>query len=480
LLMLDRWIPDEDWLRKIRANGEKRGTVSDLNTGLSKQCAWTNNHAILDGRQIFYNKKYVVTCKATATKQPIRFYYVLSDGSNILPTVPSDQGFYQLLWDNQDRSNRCLKRTAPKTSASRSEPPTKKAKASSSMAILPEPPNNRPLSPPPPESFEEANRMVQEAWKVAFPSLRFPVELIGVFPLSKSPLVAAPHEASLQEQPPATTGSSNLKVAINKNLETQLLKERAFLKALKATVAREQTESTPQTRRLLAAFAASNPQVSVMHQEILIALARYTFLLEVQAQANCEKDRRKLLDFCWLKLENVASCSPSASSLTNWVTELAQEQFMIFSAKMEHYNVFCQSDGGQKGQEVRLFTLLDESDKRITEHGSICQFWAGLTYTGKTSAAVAEGTNHSFQKFGRPSKKKADAVVTPAQERLSHAPTRWPPLASGTNMPPPTRADCMIYNPPFDLPFNILSALAAWNLGTQSSCCILCLRCTRS
>jgi hypothetical protein len=90
-----------------------------------------------------------------------------------------------------------------------------------------------------------------------------------------------------------------------------------------------------------------------MYQETLIALARYTFLLEVQAQANCEKDRRKLLDFCWLNLENVASCSPSALSLTNWVTELAQEQFMIFSAKMENYNVFCQSDGGQKGREVR-------------------------------------------------------------------------------------------------------------------------------
>jgi hypothetical protein len=114
-----------------------------------------------------------------------------------------------------------------------------------------------------------------------------------------------------------------------------------------------------------------------MHQEILIALAQYTFLLEMQAEANCEKDRRKLLDFYWLKLENVASCSPSASSLTNWVTKLAQEQFMIFGAKMEHYNVFCQSDRGQKEQEVRLFTLLYKSDKRTAEHGSICQFWAG-------------------------------------------------------------------------------------------------------
>ncbi len=78
---------------------------------------------------------------------------------------------------------------------------------------------------------------------------------------------------------------------------------------------------------------------------------------------------------------------------------------MIFSAKMENYNVFCQSNGAQKGQEVRFFMLLDKSGKRISKPGSICQFWAGLTYTGKTSAAVAEGTNHSFKKFGRPTKK---------------------------------------------------------------------------
>jgi hypothetical protein len=84
---------------------------------------------------------------------------------------------------------------------------------------------------------------------------------------------------------------------------------------------------------------------------------------------------------------------------------LAKEQFIIFSSKMANANVFCQSDGGQKVQEVRLFTLWDENDKTQTKHGSICQFWAGLTYTGKTSAAVAQGTNHSFKKFGLPGKK---------------------------------------------------------------------------
>jgi hypothetical protein len=158
-----------------------------------------------------------------------------------------------------------------------------------------------------------------------------------------------------------------LKVSINRNPKSQLLK---------ATVARDQTESTATTRRILAGFVASHPQVSVMHQEILISLARYIFLLEVQEQANYEKDKdsRKQIDFAWLTLEKIASCSPSASSLTNWVTNLAKEQFIIFSSKMANAIVFCQSNRGQKGQEVRLFTLWDENDKTQTKHGSICQF----------------------------------------------------------------------------------------------------------
>jgi hypothetical protein len=73
--------------------------------------------------------------------------------------------------------------------------------------------------------FEEANQMIQEAWKVALPSLSFPVKLIGVSLSRKSPLVAAPHKASDQQTPPAwmhqsANSSSKLKVAINKNLES--------------------------------------------------------------------------------------------------------------------------------------------------------------------------------------------------------------------------------------------------------------------
>ena len=33
--MLDKWIPDEDWIREIRESGENDCSVSNLNTGMS-------------------------------------------------------------------------------------------------------------------------------------------------------------------------------------------------------------------------------------------------------------------------------------------------------------------------------------------------------------------------------------------------------------------------------------------------------------
>ena len=135
-IMLARWIPDEDWVRQIRESGEDdRCSITNLNTGLATNCSWQNNHAILHGRTFFYNKKYVRTSKTKASiTKPIRFYYVMG-ANKPAPTVPSDQGFYQSLWDDLDRSTRSLKRTAPSQAnkapaARRTQQPTKKAKAS--------------------------------------------------------------------------------------------------------------------------------------------------------------------------------------------------------------------------------------------------------------------------------------------------------------------------------------------------------------
>jgi hypothetical protein len=57
--MLDRWIPNEDWVRQIRDNGENDCSVVNLNMGMSKHCLWQNNQATQQGRTLFYNNKRI-------------------------------------------------------------------------------------------------------------------------------------------------------------------------------------------------------------------------------------------------------------------------------------------------------------------------------------------------------------------------------------------------------------------------------------
>jgi hypothetical protein len=86
---------------------------------------------------------------------------------------------------------RSSKRTAPPQASKKvSTPPPKNAKASlTTRPIFPESASASQVLPSPLELFQEANRKVQEAWKVAFPSLRFPVELIGIYPHPKLSLL---------------------------------------------------------------------------------------------------------------------------------------------------------------------------------------------------------------------------------------------------------------------------------------------------
>jgi hypothetical protein len=185
---------------------------------------------------------------------------------------------------------------------------------------------------------------------------------------------------------------------------------------------------------------------------------------------------------------------------------------MIFSTKMENYNVFCQSDGGQEGQEVRLFTLLDESDKRITEHGSICHFWAGLTHTGKTNGPPPREPTTRSKSLDQSANSGQVSLtlvklVGRCQGNQPLIPEVWSSVKkisrccghSGARTPESYAANLLAalgiwhqhaaadscrlhdlqsaFRPALH---SILLVLAAWNCGTQSSCSTSCLRSTRS
>jgi hypothetical protein len=48
--MMDRWIPDEDWVHQIPENGKNDCSIVNFNTGMSQQCLWQNNNGI-EGKQ---------------------------------------------------------------------------------------------------------------------------------------------------------------------------------------------------------------------------------------------------------------------------------------------------------------------------------------------------------------------------------------------------------------------------------------------
>jgi hypothetical protein len=79
--MHDRWIPNEDWVRRFRNKpGFGKVTPRDLNRVISKTVDFVNNKFVdpTSGRTIFYNKKQIVTNAKEKTKKKICFYYVLS------------------------------------------------------------------------------------------------------------------------------------------------------------------------------------------------------------------------------------------------------------------------------------------------------------------------------------------------------------------------------------------------------------------
>jgi hypothetical protein len=165
-MILDQWIPDEDWVRQIQENGETGCSVVNLNTGLALQCVWQNNHATLQGLTVFYNKKKIQTSKTIARAN----HYVLGAGKPA-STVPSNQGFYLSLWDDLDRSNRSLKQLAPSQankppSARRTQPPTNKAKLSLAAVTTP-------------WTFNAALHMLLTAWQTAYgATIKFPTEFL--------------------------------------------------------------------------------------------------------------------------------------------------------------------------------------------------------------------------------------------------------------------------------------------------------------
>jgi hypothetical protein len=135
--------------------------------------------------------------------------------------------------------------------------------------------------------FQEASIMVEEAWKVAYPSLRFPSEWIGAFPQAAKK--KGSRDVQLGNGVIVLDVPNIYEIVFDSDL-ARFRRERGLVIALKYVLDQKSNQPSQHIKHLLAAFAASHPQILVIYQELLIALSRYTFLLEV---TGCVEDSGK-------------------------------------------------------------------------------------------------------------------------------------------------------------------------------------------
>jgi len=147
--------------------------------------------------------------------------------------------------------------------------------------------------------------------------------------------------------------------------------------------------------RILAAFATSHPTIPTTSQATIIALSRYTFLMDVNDQLSVDVQKRYEKDM--LCLQKILNCSPAGSTIDGWVDLLATDQAIIISheiTKVDH--CYLQCDHAPDGSLAKVLTYFDVNDKTKTVDGSVQQFFLGVEVTGKKSTEIAEGIDHSL------------------------------------------------------------------------------------
>jgi hypothetical protein len=191
-------------------------------------------------------------------------------------------------------------------------------------------------------------------------------------------------------------------------------KERKMVAALDKLLSRQKSQPTQTSQRLLAGFASSHPTISPDSQELLIGMARYTFMLELESiikdidQAHPSKNTRivtkgkeKWSSSYKCNMEMVLHSSPSASAIDSWVVQLAVDQALIASTFFRNCgSVYLMSDGGHKGSQVKLLSGWDEHDMTQTPDGSVRTIILDIDTSGKKSEDVATGCIYSLEKIG--------------------------------------------------------------------------------
>ena len=124
--MQRRWIPDEDWIRKMKDSKECDTTPKRLNQGMHTHfCPVDGIYRDSEsGLRIASCPIKVNTTKHTGKRTTVFFYYIEKDPSKKDPELlKGEEG--QSIWDDpRRRSKRCLKRARPAPKQKDDEAPT--------------------------------------------------------------------------------------------------------------------------------------------------------------------------------------------------------------------------------------------------------------------------------------------------------------------------------------------------------------------
>jgi hypothetical protein len=160
---------------------------------------------------------------------------------------------------------------------------------------------------------------------------------------------------------------------------------------------------------IISAFISMNPQIPMAKMEMLLGLGRFATLKELDGlvdEHTHKKSVPKTGKFRWttgsykVSMEAALKGSPSATTLENWLQNLAVDQAVMTSYHFENKNVFYQQDGGQHNQDVKFVTCWDAALKG-TEGGGIRIVLVDVdTSATKGAKSDAAGAKKSLAKVG--------------------------------------------------------------------------------
>jgi hypothetical protein len=376
-----RWMCDEEVTRYLRDDEiiPTTLTVTQLNRMITSRFIFNgDSNELKDDNGLLLLKMYRIKRQINLDKpQNKQFYYI--QGPNIdAPNIETTSQFYTDIYlhhlNYQDgnillsNSRRPFYQAKKRSSNDTSDAESKKNK-----------------------SWSDKEKIIA-CWFTVYPTTPFPtsVEIRTITNIEDTPSTTATEipSASSTTYNPKTHAVHDIKYKYVMDTKKYNMYQRAlnFVNQLEILMSKTRCDLSTKSKLVISAFASAHPQVSTDNIELIGCLSRYILLSDANVNSRSNYD--------WINVQSISASTPSSSVMEDWVGELAVRQVIVARHKLSgDVKAYIQSDGGHKGQEVRLLSYYDPILNKIST------MWLGLTYCGKTANQVAAGIKLSLDLF---------------------------------------------------------------------------------